>query len=260
MLKSALVSRAFFLGVIKMSARIKAFAIHLSASAFIACLCVILVFLFWYPAPLHTALDVTQIFLLLLLVDVCLGPLLTLVVYKVGKKTLVFDLIIILLFQLAALSYGLWTVYSARPAWLVFNVDRFDVVQAIEIDTRKLEGALPDFKAPAWFGPRWVGAMRPENASEREAIMFESVLYGSDIAQRPDLYRPINEFTAQIKVKALLLNELSKYNGEDEIKKALAPWPDAKLWLPLKARSKPMIVLLDEQGSILAIVNLNPWE
>ncbi len=38
----------------------------------------VLVFGVWYPAPLHQALGVTKIFLLLLLVDVVLGPLMTL--------------------------------------------------------------------------------------------------------------------------------------------------------------------------------------
>jgi hypothetical protein len=128
-----------------MPVRIKAFLMHLGFSVFIGLCTLSLVFLVWYPAPLHTALNVTHIFLLLLLVDVILGPCLTLLVFKVGKKTLVFDLSVILLFQLA-LGYGVWTVFSARPAWLVFNVDRFDVVQAVEIDTRKLNEAAPEFR------------------------------------------------------------------------------------------------------------------
>lgn len=74
-----------------MSARIKAFTLHLTISAVIALAVIGVVFYLWYPAPLHTAVGVTQIFLILLAVDVVLGPLLTLLVYKVGKKTLVMD-------------------------------------------------------------------------------------------------------------------------------------------------------------------------
>ncbi|WP_313056119.1 hypothetical protein [Pseudomonas lopnurensis] len=93
-----------------MPARIKAFLMHLAVSAVIALLAVLLVFHIWYPAPLHEALGVTHIFLLLLLADVILGPLLTLVVFKIGKKTLIMDLAVIACLQLAALAYGLWTV------------------------------------------------------------------------------------------------------------------------------------------------------
>ena len=121
-----------------MSIRLKAFFLHLSLSAVIALLALLLVFGLWYPAPLHTAVGVTHIFLLLLLIDVVLGPLLTLLVYKAGKKTLVFDLAVIAVLQLSALGYGLWTVAEGRPAWLVFNADRFDLVRVLDIDARKL--------------------------------------------------------------------------------------------------------------------------
>ncbi len=110
-----------------MPARIKAFLMHLAVSAVIALLAVLLVFQIWYPAPLHEALGVTDIFLLLPLVDVILGPLLTLLVFKLGKKTLIMDLAVIACLQLAALGYGLWTVAEGRPAWIVYNADRFDV-------------------------------------------------------------------------------------------------------------------------------------
>src|SRR5690606_7616795 len=119
-----------------MPARFKAFLLHLAASTLIALLALLLVFKLWYPAPLHEALGVTQIFLLLLLVDVVLGPLLTLLVYKTGKKSLVMDLALIAALQLAALGYGLWTVAEGRPAWVVYNAGRFDVVTVVDIDTR----------------------------------------------------------------------------------------------------------------------------
>src|SRR5690554_3404124 len=102
-----------------MNSRIKAFTLHLAISVTIAAIAMIIVFYFWYPAPLHTAVGVTQIFLILLAVDVVLGPVLTLVVYKVGKRTLIMDLSVIALLQVSALCYGVYTVAEGRPAWLV---------------------------------------------------------------------------------------------------------------------------------------------
>ena len=108
-----------------MSMRIKAFLIHGLVSISVALLVIGLVFFIWYPSPLAKAVGVTHIFLMMLVIDVILGPLLTLLVYKQGKKTLLFDLTIIVVLQVSALCYGLWTVYQGKPAWLVFNADRF---------------------------------------------------------------------------------------------------------------------------------------
>ena len=58
-----------------MSGRFRAFSWHLSASALVALLTLLLVFFVWYPSPLHEAVGVTHILLLLLAVDVTLGPL-----------------------------------------------------------------------------------------------------------------------------------------------------------------------------------------
>lgn len=243
-----------------MSVRIKAFLIHLSSSAAIALIVLLLVFYTWYPAPLHTALGVTQIFLLLLSVDVVLGPLLTLLVFKVGKKTLVVDLCVIFILQLSALSYGVWTVAEGRPAWLVFNIDRFDVVQAVDVDARNLDKAESQYHSAPWFGPRWVAAARPADREQRETIMFEAVLWGSDIAQRPNLYRPLDQFANDIAGRAQPLEKLNSFNENAAVSDVLKAWPAATAWLPLKARAKPMVVLLGKNRSeVIAIVELNPW-
>src|SRR5690606_18525235 len=112
-----------------MPSRFKSFSIHLLISAVAALLAAGLVFFIWYPAPLHMAAGVTNIFLLLLIVDVILGPTLTLLIYKPGKKSLVMDLTVIALLQLSALIYGLYTMADGRPAWLTFAKDRFEMVR-----------------------------------------------------------------------------------------------------------------------------------
>lgn len=69
-----------------MSKRLKFSLSHLLLSFLIALLVIGLVFFIWYPSPLATAVGVTHIFLMLLVIDVILGPLLGLLVYKEGKK------------------------------------------------------------------------------------------------------------------------------------------------------------------------------
>lgn len=243
-----------------MPARFKAFLLHLLCSLAIALGALGLVFGVWYPAPLHLALAVTNIFVLLLVVDVTLGPLLTLVVYKPGKKSLKFDLAVIVALQLAALSYGLWTVAQGRPAWLVFNADRFDVVQVVDIDARRLAQALPEYQAPSWFGPMWVAALRPENAERRNEVLFEAALGGSDIAQRPELYQSLVESGLLMSRRAQALDRLAHYNEPALVDQVLEDWPQATGWVPLMARVQPMVVLLAANNTqVLGIVSLNPW-
>lgn len=90
--------------------RLKFSGYHLLISIIMALAATLLVFIIWYPPPLHLATGVTSIFLMLLIIDVTLGPLLTLIVYKPGKKTLVMDLTVIACLQIAALAYGLHSV------------------------------------------------------------------------------------------------------------------------------------------------------
>lgn len=244
-----------------MSVRIRAFGWHVFASALVALFALLLVFFVWYPAPLHEAVGVTHIFLLLLAVDVTLGPLLTLLVYKPGKKTLVFDMLVIALLQIAALTYGLSAVAEGRPAWLVFNSDRFDLVRELDIDTRKLDQAAAQYRQAGWLGPRWVGVVAPENVEQRNAIMFEALEGGSDLAQRPDLYRALAEVKEGLRARAKPLSELDKYNTPGAVAKVLSHWPAADAWVPLMASTRPMVVLFDKSSAeVLAVVDLRPWE
>lgn len=244
-----------------MSARIKAFLIHMAFSAFIALLVLLLVFRLWYPTPLHTAQGVTHIFLLLLMIDGILGPLLTLLVFKIGKKTLAMDLTVIICLQLGALAYGLYTVAEGRPAWIVYNVDRFDVVTVVDIDPRQLGQAESQYRNAPWTGPRWVAATRPDDPEEHGEILFESLLGGSDMAQRPYLYKPLMEVADVMRERAQPLEKLKNTNDPIEVSRVLREWPKAAAWVPLMARSQPMVVLLDESRSaIVSIVDLNPWD
>lgn len=244
-----------------MSPRIKAFFIHLAVSALIAFAIIGIVFYLWYPAPLHTAVGVTQIFLILLAVDVVLGPLLTLLVFKVGKKTLIMDLTVIALLQVSALAYGLYTVAEGRPAWLVFAKDRFDLVRVLDIDERKLDQADLAYLQPSLLGPQWVAAVNPTDSNERNDILMESVMAGIDIAQRPNLYAPLNSQKTEIQKRLNELDALSAFNTTENIGAALTKHPQADSWLPLRANNQDMVVLMHKASAeVVAIVDLRPWD
>ena len=243
-----------------MTSRLNAFLIHLLISTCIAVAVIGVVFFVWYPAPLHTAVGVTQIFLILLAVDVVLGPLLTLLVYQVGKKTLVMDLTVIALLQLSALGYGLWTVAEGRPAWLVFAADRFDLVRVLDIDERKLDQAEAHYRQPSLLGPQWVAAVNPTDADEKNDLIMESVFAGVDLPQRPNLYQSLDSQKTAIQQRLLELSALPKANTEVSINTILAKHLKANAWLPLRAYNQDMVVLMHkETAEVVAIVDLRPW-
>lgn len=240
--------------------RFKAFAIHLCGSLVIGLAMLGLVFAVWYPDPLHEAVGVTDIFLILLAVDVIIGPLLTLLVFKVGKKTLLLDMAVILSLQVSAFAYGAWTVAEGRPAWLVFNVDRFDVVRALDIDSRRLDEAPHEYRSAPWSGPRWVGAVAPKESERLQELMLESAVGGSDIPQRPELYRPLEQVAPAIRAKALPLERLAVFNDSARVQAELKPWGEADAWLPLMAGAQSMVVLINKDSAkVVAVVNLLPW-
>lgn len=241
--------------------RLRAGLIHLSISAVVAVIAVGVVFLLWYPQPLQTAVGVTEIFFIVLGVDIVIGPLLTTVVYRQGKKSLRFDLSTIALLQVVAFAYGLWTVAEGRPAWLVYNADRFDLVQAYQIDQRKAGEVAAEYRSTSWSGPRWVSAWRPESPEDRQTIMFEAMFAGIDIAQHPELYRPLDESAKEMREHAKSLGELTRYNPPSAVDQAHQRWPEADAYLPMMARAHPVTVLINRASAkVVAIVDLNPWK
>jgi hypothetical protein len=242
--------------------RLRAFLLHLMVSSMMALTALALVFRIWYPAPLHEAVGVTHIFLLLLGVDVIIGPCLTAVVARPGKerKKLVCDIGIIVTVQLSAFLYGMHTVAEGRPLWLVFSLDRFDLVRSLDVDTRRLDDAPPEYRQPRWDGPQWTFAPLPADVETVSTLTMESAFGGPDVYQRPEFYRPFAEGRALMQTKALPLDKLKPLNAEDDVWRVLAAHPDADAWLPLMSNAQPMVVLLrKEEGKVVAIVDLRPW-
>lgn len=243
--------------------KVKAFLIHLAISILIATMSLVLVYLVWNPAPLYTATGITKIFLLMLGIDLVLGPLLTFIVYKKGKKTLKFDLYVIGLLQLIALVYGLYHVYEGRPVWIAYNVDRFDLVRVNEIDTRNLAQAKVEYQIPSYTQPKYVAAVIPStNLEKKNQILFDELGSGIAPSQRPELYQPLETAYPNIIKRAQNLSQLNQYNSPTTVQTILAKYPQADSFVPLKANAVDMTVLIDKKngGKVVKIVDLRPWK
>ena len=240
--------------------RLKAFFCHLALGGLVVFIICLVIFGLWYPFPLYKAVGLLDIFFLLLAVDLILGPCMTLLIFKPGKKYLYFDLAVIVCFQLAALGYGVWTLAEGRPAWLVFNADRFDLVRTVDIDNRKIDQAPEQFRRPSWFGASWVAARSPAELDNKNQILLEAAMVGVDVYHHPELYAPLESAKTVMRSRLKSLDELNKYNASGAVGAVLAQWPEADAWLPLMARTLPMVVLIERSSAkVVAVVDLRPW-
>jgi hypothetical protein len=231
--------------------------IHFGLSLVVATLTALLVFGLWYPFPYRELAGGRELFLLIVSVDVVCGPLLTLVLFNAKKqrKELIRDLGLVFLIQLSALVYGIYTVWVARPLFLVQEIDRFKVVQAINLDTNALKALSSELKASLLVGPRVVAIREPKDIAEREKVLFESVQGGPDYAERPEFYlpyeganalkslkraRPLAVFLQKQPAQLAAATELAKQKNADMVQ-----W----MYLPVVAR-QDWVAVLDKQGQI----------
>lgn len=237
---------------------IKAASLHLCLSLLIVGALALVIFKVWYPMPLAAATGAMVIFAMVFVVDLIIGPLLTLVVYKKNKKSLLFDLTVIVIIQIAALSYGIYSLSQARPVWLTFYDNRFEIVRLNDIEESYLENVPEQYSYFSFVGPKWVAAKPIGNEQEIEELEFGNRL-GAKIAHQPGLYYPIEQAYPKIRNKARELSTLETANDKINIDKYIAANPNAVGWLPLWGQQQHMVVLIDKRGVPLSIVDLRPW-
>ena len=243
------------------SKRVRFFLWHFFISICISLISLFWVFNAWYPGPLAKATNVTYIFLMLLAIDIILGPILGFVVYNEKKKTLKFDLAVIFLLQLSALAYGVYSISQARPVWIVYNVDRFELVRKNELIEDNIQQAQLQFQQPSWFKPEYAATEFAKNTQQRNKDMFAEVLGGISLAQKPERYVNINQAKSQLQQRAKSLKELNHYNDVQQVNYILSKHPQANAFVPLKANAVDMTVLINkDKGEVVKIVDLRPWK
>lgn len=110
---------------VPLKAKIKAAAIHLAVCLSIFLLVLAWVCLFGYQGSYFSMSGTVHGLMLVFVVDVILGPLLSLMIYnpKKSKKEMTTDFALIALVQLSALCYGVYTLYQEHPKALLIYPD-----------------------------------------------------------------------------------------------------------------------------------------
>ena len=244
--------------------RYRAALTHFGLSVLVVGTVFLLVYFLWFPEPLFRGAGGRDLFLVLALVDVTLGPLITLIIFKSGKRGLKFDLATIALVQVIALAYGTHVLFEARPVWVVFLKDRFDLVRANEVSDESRAKAKPAFQGLSFSGPKIAGARIPADPEQRFKTML-SGMAGRDVSTYPEHYLPYDEIRNEALAVAKPFTELRSLNtGQSEtLDRTLASLQRAETdvsFVPLRAGKTDLAVLIDAKtGEVLRLANLRPW-
>ncbi len=230
---------------------------HLFGVVFVMVATSLFVFGLWFPYPYAELASGYRLVSMIAGIEVVCGPLLTAVLFSRSKPQVELwrDLGLVALIQVAALAYGLFTIWHARPLFLAQETDRFKVVILADIAPDALD-ALPAVLKPGWLsGPIVVALREPIDSKERNKVLLESVQGGRDYAERPEFYLPYEGAAAMKslqRAKPLVGFLQKKPDQQDAARKlALKKGADIAQWLylPVIAR-EDWVAVLDKQGQI----------
>ncbi len=246
--------------------RLRACGIHLSLSLVVAVLAGVLVFALWYPYPYREISGGRELFLLVVGVDVILGPLITLLIFNRAKpwSELRRDLAMVGLLQVAGLAYGLWSLSLARPVHLVWEIDRFRVVHVVDIPEELLARVPPAIAQLPWTGPRLI-AVRPFRDAQEAQEASVAALQGLQIGARPDLWAPYDDARARVRAAsrpvAQLKTRFPTLAAEvDAVLKAAGRSADATAYVPLVGRKSFWTAFIDSNSAdVVGFMPLDPY-
>lgn len=243
--------------------RKQAFSTHLGISLCIFFILSYLVLFEWYPSYYLQIDGGYRGLATIFFVDVVLGPGLTLLVFKQGKKGLKFDLTMIVLFQVIALSWGLNSVYTSRPALTVFYDGRFACVPDEEVKA----GVVENLGGRETGEPLLAFLRRPDTYDGYLEFSMEPYReHSSEIYYYSERFENINDSSLnRIKTYHLDVDAaiLKNKESEDRYQKVWASYKEnnpAKeniIFIPLACRYKQGMAVFDtELGKIVDYVDV----
>jgi hypothetical protein len=251
-----------------MKFRFKAFGLHVAASTCLFVLALGTLYFGWYRWPGWYLTGATGIVLLMAGIDVVLGPVLTFTIAnpKKPRRELARDISVIALVQLAAMGYGITTLWNGRPLYYTYSTRFLEMVQASDLRPEQIalgRKLNPDF-APFWFSlPRWIYVPLPDDAKVVQQIVQNSISGGDDVIQMPRYFRPWEEGVPALRKQlrpVAKMTELSLHDRQvaGERMRAFGVTADQPVALPMMGRGKPLVGVVDPAtGRIRAILRVD---
>jgi len=246
--------------------RLKLFSLHLLSSATVLTLVLGSLYLGWYRWPGWYLTDVTRVIVVMVCVDVVLGPTLTFIIanQKKLRRELTRDIGIIVALQLCALTYGSVQLWNGRPLYYAFSENVLQLVQAYDIDPSeaKLGREQNPGLAPHWYSlPRWIWAPLPQDPDERKKIFGAAISGGDDVISMPRYFKRWEEGLPSLRSQLKKVDNVA-YFAKSEKKKlkdkmrAAGMADDQPDTMPLTGRGHPLLAVIDPASlKITAVFN-----
>jgi len=243
--------------------RLQLFRWRLAASGALLLLVFAVIRVFWYPGAYFGTSGIQKQLWVLAGVMFVVGPVLSAIVYKPGKKGMAMDLAILTVIELAAVAVATTILFQRQPYFAVFALDRFEAVSRSEVDGT--QASLSAYGTRPGHEPRLVFAKLPEDPVALSDLMDETVLQGkADIDRRPEFWEPYPNGIATIKTTAQplswLLNSVIQHD-------AISDWLSENggavqdfVFLPLRGRAGDGVIILHaDTGYPVATLAIDPW-
>jgi hypothetical protein len=246
----------------------KAVFIHFFVSILIALIAFLVIFKLWYTFPYNEVSGGAELFFILVAVDVSIGPLLTAVVFSKKKPLYVFfkDVTMIATVQLAALCYGIWTLYEARPVLIAFEGDRFRIVSNADIVVSTDEDRLLKSRNLSLCGPKPIGVKLLDGNDPDFPLSIQMAMAGLHPAFQPKRWTPyaselVNVINALKDMNTLMQKNIAKidYINSWLIENDLSK--DSVGYIPLVSNKvTDWVVVVDKKaGLIKGYLHVDGW-
>jgi hypothetical protein len=246
--------------------RSRAALTHLGPSLLVLAIIAGFILLAWYPYPFLQFKENDKFSLLLIISAGFLGPAMTWLVCTEGKRArlVLLDLVIIVLIQLVAIAWGVNALYLNRPYFMVFTVDRFEVLSIRDVDITGITN--PEFLGKPFKGPILLYANMPKDDRGFQKLLREVMFEGKpDLQFRPEFWsiyqqkqhlalevsRPLLELRDARSESAGVIDELVENNGGDISSMQFVPamLPDGQF----------AVILDGDNGAIIDMLVIDPW-
>ncbi len=219
-----------------------------------------LVYVDWYPDLLLQISGIGKQLVVVVAAALVIGPGLSTLLYRPGKRRLLLDLIVVLVIEVAVIATVAIDLYQRRPYFAVFAVDRFELVTAGEVDRGDIR--YDELRNKPFGGPRLVYAKLPVDPEARSNLVVDVVLGGApDIDRRPEFWLPYSEGIADVTDRLVPLEEAS--NGAlliDAWLRSQALDGTNFGYLPLTGPADDAAIVIDRSsGMPVTMLDFDPW-
>lgn len=244
--------------------RIEVFRGRLAPTVLVLLLACAIIRLLWFPGAYYSLAGIGNLVLIMIGVNLVIGPGLTTFVYRPGKPGLLADVLVIAAMELAGLALGMHAIYQRQPLYTVFAVDRFEVVARSEFRPDDL--TRPELRGKPGHAPRLAYAEMPADADEYDRLLDAVLFLGEpDIDRRPAYWRTYPEGVAMVRDKSRPLANLLA--DGDPRSGAVANWlrrNEAQAadyaYLPVRGRATDAALILHADiGYPVGILPVDPW-